>query len=46
MQFGVPEGGIWGNIFYTYTLIGAYGMVKYNLKKNLVDRTIDKFILN
>jgi 4-hydroxy-tetrahydrodipicolinate reductase len=40
IQFGVPEEGLKGHAFHTYTLTSADGSVQFELKHNVVGRTV------
>jgi 4-hydroxy-tetrahydrodipicolinate reductase len=40
MEFGVPEDGLKGHAFHTYTLTSADGTVQFQLKHNVVGRTV------
>ena len=40
IDFGVPEEGLKGHAFHTYTLTSADGTVEFQLKHNVVDRTV------
>ncbi|CAB9509560.1 tetrahydrodipicolinate reductase 2, chloroplastic [Seminavis robusta] len=40
MEFGVPEEGLKGHAFHTYTLTSADGSVQFGLQHNVVGRTV------
>ena len=40
MEFGVPEKGLNGHAFHTYTFTSADGSVQFQLKHNVVGRTV------
>lgn len=40
MDFGVPEEGLLGHAFHTYTLTSADGSVNFQLQHNVVGRTV------
>ena len=40
MDFGVPEEGLKGHAFHTYTLTSSDGTVQFQLKHNVVGRTV------